>query len=354
MNDIKSKLKMLANKQEIHDLSNSIINNVDKSRVIIAPERKRRGLGLYTAFLSVLTASTLVLFVGVLGAVKKGSNNNSSEMDNELNLTAETVNEIYNKEFYNIVNVANSFNEISFATVEFNTENKRMTESEERILVSDINNYIYNIEDMFGLTNPTSSTMINNANSLIEYDKIINVNGPYHSYEMYYSENIISEKNIGKANYKLNANYVGLLCANSYEYEISGNKKIENGKIEFITKINQDEYNYVVVSEIFGSTQNTFRYDYYLNNNNTGRYIIVEQKLNDDGSTREIYIKNGQRLDSSDVNYDSTILTMGDEHYIEGKIKSRDGDYVYIEKDNSNFTYTFKNSKNSYQFTNNY
>ena len=61
MNDIKSKLKILANKQEIHDLSSRIIDNVDTSRVIIAPERKRRIFGLYTTLVSAITACTILL-----------------------------------------------------------------------------------------------------------------------------------------------------------------------------------------------------------------------------------------------------------------------------------------------------
>ena len=349
MNDIKSKLKILANKQEIHDLSSRIIDNVDTSRVIIAPERKRRIFGLYTTLVSAITACTILLFVGVLSAVKNNSNNESNEMDSDYNFTSEAVQEIYNKEFYNIINVANSFEDISYDTVEFDSESKRMTASEERMLVSDIDNYMYNIEDMFGLTWPvTSENTTIEKTALIPYDKLITVNGPHHSYQIYYSENIISEKNIGKANYKLNSNYVGLLSVGSIDYEISGNKKIENGKIEFNTKIQSDEYNYVVVSEVFGTTQNSFRYDYYSEKSSNGRYMTVEQKLYDDGTTKEIQIKTGSREDTNDLNYENIVLTVSDEYYVNVKIKSRDSDWLYINKNNDGFTYLFKNSKNIY------
>ncbi len=361
---IKDKLNNLASKQEIHDLSNDIINKVDTSKVVvekpvIVPRRSVKWVPILAG------AMALAVVVGVGVTIPFVVNNGNSQGGGNITPTTPTTetttetesNSITQEEFdeyekiisylgsakemdaYNIINIVKSFNNITYDVVNpAPVDNTKMTADEEQALVNDIDNYFYNIEEMLGIKKVTCASSIN-ISTKYAYAKVITIDN---AYSIYFNEEIIEEKNKGKTNYKYKAEMNGIVVYADKEYPFEGTLSYGDSKYQYLNTVHISDTEYVLVDEKFKPTENLFTYTYY-NNGEEVKKIIVDQNLNDDGTTNKLSLQNQYTKIESFVLEDDRIAC---------KIKSRESDYVYITKnetdDNVVYTYTFKNSNKEY------
>lgn len=364
---IKNELKNLSSKQEIHDLQSNILNKVDTSKVLNDSfvERKR-SIKLVPIFAGAF-ALLLVFGLGIsIPFITNSLNSNKPETkpvetnpntttiveENSpidfSNYSTEYVNQYFSametQEVHNIINVAGMLNSITYdeVTLDNTSAKQRMTVSEETAIVNDLNNYISNIEEMLGIR--ASSIISREATDENEYSNKISVKSLPLDYVIYFNEDIIEEKNINKVNYKSNAIIQGLITCGSNSYKFSGTFRLTKTAFEYETKVELNSNKYVIVKEKFKSSENIFTYTFYDKNIESDpiKEIIVDQKLNDDGTTKEIDFQNS---------YTKLASIKPDKNggYISCKIKGRDGDSISIDKEVNKYTYIFNNSNNKYE-----
>lgn len=401
--DIEKMLKDAANKQEISDLQKSILNRVDTSKVlepeiIVAPKKKYR---LFPLLFSGLATAALLITLGISIGFNTGKTTNNPVNDDKDPInnvipdddsnptkpepsnpigpvnptTTPTTNSttipsittepekvviedeniiindlnvelrgqyaaIQKMEAYNIINVANTFNDVSFKEYEASAD-KFLTAELEESIVDDFNLYIYNIEDMLG--HGTVTAYGSETSSLIyRYENLINIVSSHFSYNIYYDEEIIEEKNINQDNYKYKGSLVGVIVCGTNEYEFTGIKRIKNDKLYYETTIKISDTKSVKVTETFGGTENEFIYDYSYDNKT--KKVLINQKLNEDGSTKSIQFK----ANESQNNEVNMMIYPNDEKYIVGDMKSRENELLTVDKIGDTYTYTFKNSNRTY------
>ena len=366
--NIKNKLKSLAEKQEINDLHENIINKVDTSKVldepIIVP---RRGIRLMPILMG--AAALLIVFVIGLsipfivnGVNTKPTNgtvpneppvvtNPDGTTPDEFDFSSFTIqpqkflNAMERQETFNIVNVVNTFKNIKFDQVELDTSDKpKMTVSEENELVNDIHNNISNIEYMLGLKGNPLCSPKENDNTSYDYKTLIDVSYDNYSYKMYLTEIVVEQKNIGEVNYKANKDYEGVIVSGNNEYSFNGSLRLTKNAFEYNTTVIIDNNRYVKVYEKFGVKSNEFIYNYYdksdIDNIKT-KTINITQLLNEDGTTKKVSFENLY----TDLEY----MRHEEGTYINCKIKSRQSDMLSINiNDDNQYVYQFKNSKNPY------
>ena len=345
--NIKNKLKDLASKQEINDLHNDIINKVDTSKVleepIIVPKRNIR------LFPILLGAASLVLVFAIglsIPFLTNGFNSKPAQTtipDRPVVTNSETtlddfdfseftiqpqnfLNAMATQEAFNIVNVVNSFDNITFSNVELDTsEKKKMTVSEEQELVNDVDTNINNIEYMLKLKKSPTCVSKDNEDTKYNYNTRIDVSSNESNYQMYLTEIVVEEKNIGEVNYKANKDYDGIIVSNNKEYKFNGTLRLTKNAFQYNTEVIIGDNKSVKVYEKFGTKENEFIYNYYdktdLDNIKT-KTITIKQLLNDDGSTKKVTFQNQYTEIESFINNKNT--------YINCKIKSRNTDYLSI------------------------
>lgn len=384
MKNIKKMLIDASVNQEIHDLSKSIINKVDVSKVKKAPTtvvvKKNRSFGIFYKLGVVALGAAGLILIGI--SIGKGtiSTNNPNGNQNQLipsgnidsGIGGSDINEPFNPEFmeysyeylnnmetqetYNLVNIASTLDKYTFGPVELG-ETKALTVSQEKALVNDLSCYLYNIEDMLGLKDKVTceKALVNNNPDYADYKNDIKVIIPNASeYHYYMNETVISEKQSGDVTYKTNTSYNGVIVYGSNEFEINGTmnysqspKNDKSSTFKYITNIKIDANKYVLVTEEFKTTENSkensFNYEYHFGDD--VRIINVNQKFADDGSTKSVSFYNG-----SNSGWYTQIgsIKHTDNHYLECSIKKYDGEYLYVDLNNGVYTYSFKNSKNIY------
>lgn len=372
---IKNMLKEKANKQEINDLQKEILAKVDTSKVldepIIAPRRSVKWVPIFAGAFALVAAFTLGISIpfmtngfnnskdNITNVVETGTgipktteenitgnNTNVIDTDTEANVTIDEMktylSKMENQQSYNIINVASSFANLNFNEVTLDDVSKKMTVLEEKALVNDLSSYIYNIEEMLGIKNAPTCNRSNNTNTSYDYNDKIVVSSNDSNYIIYLTEEIISEKNINKVNYKVNSAINGIININDSNYSFVGTYSYKDNVFEYNTRVILDENTYVEVNEKFknkpNDKENIFTYNYY-QNNELKKSIIVDQNLNSDYSTKSLKFKNSYT--------DIGSITVDNENII-CKIQSRDGEILTITNDNGGYTYTFKNSTNKY------
>ena len=374
---IKNMLKEKANKQEINDLQKEILAKVDTSKVldepIIAPRRSVKWAPIFAGAFALVAVFALGISIpymtngfnnskdNITNVVETGTgtpktteenvtgnntNTNVIDIDTEANVTIDEMqtylSKMENQQSYNIINVASSFANLNFDEVTLDDVSKKMTVSEEKALVNDLSSYMYNIEEMLGIKNAPTCNRSKNTNTSYDYNDKIVVSSNDSNYIIYLTEEIISEKNINKVNYKVNSAINGIININDSNYSFVGTYSYKDNVFEYNTKVILDENTYVEVNERFknkpNDKENIFTYNYY-QNNELKKSIIVDQNLNSDYSTKSLKFKNSYTYIGS--------ITVDNENII-CKIQSRDGEILTITNDNGGYTYTFKKSNNKY------
>lgn len=364
---IKNELKNLASKQEIHDLQSNILNKVDTSKVLNDSFVERKRSIKLVPILAGAFALLLVFGLGIsIPFITNSLNSNNPvetkpietnpntttvvENNNPIdfsNYSTEYVNQYFSamqtQEVHNIINVAGMLQNITYDEVTLDTSAKqKMTVSEETAIVNDLNNYISNIEEMLGMR--ATSIISREATEENEYSNKISVKSLPLDYVIYFNEDIIEEKNINEVNYKSNSIIQGVITCGSNRYKFNGTFRLTKTAFEYETRVELDSNKYVIVKEQFKSSENIFKYSFFdknVNKSESIKEIIVDQKLNEDGTTREIDFQNSYTKLAS-IKPDTT-------GYISCKIKGRDGDSISITKNVNQYIYTFNNSNNKFE-----
>lgn len=363
---IKNMLKEKANKQEINDLQKEILAKVDTSKVldapILAPRRNIKWVPIFAGAFALVAVFALGISIPFMtnGFNNSKDNNTNVVETGRPHITEDTqyytgdvdnitidemqsyLSKMENQQTYNIINVAESFSKLNFDEVTLDTANKKMTVSEEKALVNDLSNYMYNIEEMLGIKETPTCNKTDNTNTEYEFDNKIVVSSDNSNYIIYLTEDIISEKNINEVNYKVNSAINGVISINDKNYSFVGTYNYKDNVFEYNTKVDLDNNTYVVVNEKFknktNDKENIFTYKYYQNGEEK-KTIIVDQNLNLDYSTKSLKFQNG---------YTEIGSITADNNNIICNIKSRDGDVLTITNNNGGYSYTFKNSNNKY------
>lgn len=363
--DIKNKLRVLADKQEIKNYSNEIISKVDTSNVYLNEPLKSRKRYYKFALSGTLACACAALLVALginLGLKNQGGQDSSEPKDDDIinyvkgDDVITYLDDINSQEYYNIVNVANNLDDfIKYDKLE-KTTSKELTKSEEEAIVSNISAYVYNMEDMFGLAGSKSNAFYkNNSNDEYDYEYDLEIKSQYYNYHVYYDEVVVKQTELNGEIIKLNSNTFGEIVLSDVVYYFTGNKIIKNNKVTFTTKIFMDDTNSLEISETFGEKENEYIYS-FVKNSSTVKKIEVVEKKDDTLATTKIktnYIWINGEVDSK-VNGESDDykmeidFTKGTTSYIDGSFKSKNKNHVYINKEGNSFTYTFKNSQNKY------
>ena len=360
-NDIKKMLIEASNKQDIHDLNDNIISNVDTSKVVVRTKESRKLRLLPFSF-----AGALSVIVAVCIGIGIGSAINHNKIDSispeeitvediTKEMTYEYLTGVYAKEYYNLVNISYALPSLNTTSISKSTS-KTLSQDEEKALVASIDMYVLNLDSMFDKANTQTTYYTSNTNTLYDYENDMIVDSSYYNYHVYYTEKILEEKNENGVNYKMNATTSGIIVIDENKYLFTGTEYIKNGKINFTTEIVVNDSETVLIKETFAQNINEFTYTFKTNDMVTN-IIDVVQKMDDSGNTTVVKTNhswiNGTYIDSktNGESDDQTIevdFTLGDTNYIDGKIKSKNGDYIYINKNNNEFNYEFKNSLNKY------
>lgn len=346
-NDLKKLLKDSANAQEIHDLDPNFLSYVDKSKVKETSFIKKKKKVPFAVVLSL--TSVILLFIGLtIGlSINKGNKNENIEPLDPLPYVSKDkkiyLKDVYVKEYYNLVNIAYNLDKISYDSLE-KTSSKTLNSVEEEAIVNNIDLYVYNVLESFELETINAS-YIENKDETYNYERYLTVTSNYYTYEAYFTEDIISEKNVNEINYKMNANTYGVIIVGDKSYEFEGNETIKNQNIDFTTKLYIEDGKYVVIKETFSADYNEYIYEFY-NNDSMIKSINLKEKFDDDGNVYKVETDNiwyGSTINKIEVDF-----TKSENYLLEGKIKSKNSDYIYISKNEDKFTYQFKNSSNTY------
>lgn len=375
MKKIKQMLIEKANKQEIHDLQNEILKNVDmnKVRTIELPSKKHsRRFVLSNVLLASTFAATCVLIgigIGSMGKTtgtetetKTFEQNGQRTYNDDLYINDEAafqiyLNNVFNRECYNMINIAPALKNLSVINVTPAGEDKKMTESEENCFVNDLHSEIYNIEGILGLKDKENCTVVANTNPNYDYDYVISVNNSYSNYYIYYNEFVYETKYANGKEYKTNSNIEGLIVSGTDEYEFHGNRNFKSSTTNdnfTTTYSNYIEYNgyNILVKEVFQRDKTELSYTFYNNDTKIKKIEMIEKYEKESLQLQEIefdtviYNNDGTELDKLEAVISSK--HQSDANYIFLDISSRNGDKLTINKNNDQFSYYFKNSKNTY------
>ncbi|MBQ6782711.1 MAG: hypothetical protein IJP63_01735 [Acholeplasmatales bacterium] len=364
MKNVKQMIKKLSDTQDIHDVSNDVLKNVDMNKVrnqviVKTPEPKR--IILFSNLISAFAAAMLVVLVVVLvNSNSKPENNNpidnpivdnntgdnntalpEANFEDNLLMFSQYLESMQNQEAYNMINVVPSFGKFTFNEVTL-SDDKKMTDSEMEALASDLNSQIYNIEEMLGLTSVQCKIEENQAYGIDEskykdYENVITVDGPLSSYKLYFNEKNITEKNVGKTNFKSKSNIYGVIDSINSLVSFEGHKEYKNGETTYSTLIELEGYTIEVI-EVFGKDANEFTYNVY-KDSELAKQIYVKQKLDDDRNVRALEFKNQYttiNVEKKNVSGDSKVTF---------KVDSRNGETLTVHKTETNYTYKFGNGK---------
>ncbi len=366
MKNLKSMIKKMSDEQEIHDIQNDILKNVDmnkvRSEVYVKPVRNRRFFLVSNLFSALAAAMIVVLIVLSINTTSKeddrvpANNETETPLENNVSLFSQYLENMLKQEAYNIINVVPSINKFNVSEVVLNEESKKMTESEMDALVNDLDSQIYNVVEMLGLASIDCVSSNNqyygmDNNDLSSFENTITVTGPLSPYKIYFTEQNITEKNVGESNFKSNSIIYGKISENDNLYDFVGNKEYKNSKTTYLTKFELNDL-VINVEEVFGDKLNEFTYTFY--KGDLVKNIFVRQRFYDDGNVKLefklIHTRNKEYLDdwSKSTNIEVQTKNIKNSNSIEFKIDSRGNDTLIVEFNNSNITYRFKNSNTVY------
>lgn len=341
-NDVRQKLIDAANRQQINDLTDNILRNVDTNKVLRpTPSVKRRFNFVPLIFAGVATCA-IVAVVGVsigIGLSNNKSNNGSAENNyvvDYTNTSSETTRRLLNKistqESYNIINIANSLNDVTFDNQTIGTG---MDAEIEQALVGDFSPYIYNIESMFDSDKyPIVSTVEENKNSLYSFKNDLKVVSPYYEYHLYYDEVITEVKD--EASYKEKSDITGVVVCKDGEFSFTTLKTIKNDTVSYNSKIYVSSTKYVDVVSTFKYDRCYYTYTFF--DGIDSKDIYIEQKIKEEKTT-EIEFKSRNKTFELTIKNNDDVLNC--------KVKSRDDSFT-VTHENENHVITFKKSGNTY------
>ena len=378
--NIKFMLKEAANKQEISNLQEQILNNVDVTKIERQPKSvalPKKKFNFFPLLLAGLSTVVLVITLSISIGIMNSSNSNSPitppsgpgageiPTEPEEPITYEDINMTTLATFYstftkndapNMINIVNTFNNISYVKVDGRTteNDKKLKPDMEESIVNDVNPYLYNIEEMLGLatTNVESKA---NTNQNYAFENVIEVTNQNYKYYIYYTEKLTEVKNVDASNYKYKADLTGKVVVGNDEYAFTGEKRIKNSNLIYTTNIVISENESVEVKETFPikadfsinygtnskSAKHEFRY-LYTNGENTKAFEIDQvYKNNKIDNVRFTANRN-------EINEFKMTIAKSKTNYITGDFDGRDKDSVEIAKTTNGYSYTFKNSGNSY------
>jgi len=244
----------------------------------------------------------------------------------------------------NMINIVNTFNNVSFDKPS-NVTTGALSVEMENTIVNDVNPFIDNIEEMLGYTS-TQSTL--NASNIAGYEYLINVNNNNYIYNIYYNETLTAEKNVDKDNYKYRAELNGIIIVGNNNYSFTGEKRIKNSKLIYTTNISIGQNQTVDVQESFtinkdftiNYNQFEFKYNYHLNN--VIKNFRITQRFDSNKNIRDIrFVAN----ETEPCEFKMTIKK--NDNGFTASIDSRNDD-LYVSKLANGYEYKFKNSKNIY------
>ncbi len=355
-NDIKKMLKKLSEDQEIHDIQKLILDNVDKTKVLnpepvrkpLAPRKRRFVFPVLMGALA--TAAFVVTFV-----LAFNFKNNTPIIYDDVNFEFA---EAYYSNFTtidadNMINIVNTFNNISYVEVPDTTVSEKkhnLTPELEESIVNDVDAYRYNLEEMLGKITPNHTQSLN-ENPNYNYKKVIDVTNGNYEHHIYFTENILEVIESDESSFRYKSELNGVIVSGSNQYTFTGIKRIKRTRLSYELTINIDDNNYVEVKEQYDINSDltinykTFNYDYIYHSNDNVKNVRIEQKFNDDKSTKEIsFVANEGKSNEVKMTFKPK-----DDYYMYSSIKSRESEELYITKnDNNSYTYKFRNSKNEY------
>ena len=286
--DIEKILKEKAMKVEIPDLTQDIINKVDTSKVNKEVYVTKGSKFNFKPLIYISLAVAAMVLTVVVGLNVKNSKNpsnvdvipsitdtNETTATNTVTDSTTSINdlddderikeildtdirkkydEITQTQAYNIINVANTFTNVSYMT--FDTKVSGVDSEFGNVIIDNLNTYIYNIEDMLGI-NETTISKVYNDNELYNYETKLDINSPYYNYSIYYSD-FLEELKSNSEGYKIKSTIEGVIVCSDKIYTFSGIKRIKNNELKYETTIILDDNNYINVVESFKSAANTF------------------------------------------------------------------------------------------------
>lgn len=372
--DIEKMLKEKASKVEIPDLTQKIINNVDTSKVKVfnAPKKSRFNFKpiIYASFATAALVLTVVIGLNVKNAKNPSNNDGINTFDITPTTTSTTISdtitddvitsiddsegdnriqevldsdmkakygEITSLEAYNIVNVANTFTNVSYTT--FDTKISGVDSEFGNTIIDNLDTYIYNIEDMLGV-NETETIKTINDNTLYDYETKILVNSPYYNYFIYYSETLEELKN-NSSGYKIKSNVEGVIVCDTNIYSFTGVKRIKNNEVRYETSIVLDDTKSVSVLEIFSSQENAFTYKYL-----SGEEVLKKVNITQNFNKEDTSITDNVEFVTyaGDNNKIDLTIKLVDEN-ISCKIESRKSNLTVSKNEDGNHVYTIYNGK---------
>ena len=364
-NDIKAMLKAAADRQEINNIQDRILNCVDTSKVVrpieMPKRRSFRFLGYTIA--GVATAALLITF-GITYGVNTGKGEApyyephqqdlpnpeepavteqkdydtfvKEEIGEEL---AISYNSIMARDAYNMISAANTFKNYSFN--DYSSVIEPLSADLEGKIVSDVSPFVHNLEDMFGLVEKTTCVSSKNTNPNYTFDNVIEVDSPYYSYDIYYNEILREESNLNRDNYKYKAELAGVIAGDDYSYLFYGIRRIKNGRMEYETNIFVSNSRNITIKEVF-STKN-YEFTYIYNNGTKSNKVNIQQKFDENKLTKEVDFS----LLDTDNNKLGFTFKHSDKYYLYSKVKSADTE-LYISKVEDTYNFKFKKSGNEY------
>ena len=359
MNKIKLMLKEAAERQEIHDVDkNYIISNIDTNKVLNSkPKTVRRPYKrLIPLFASLVLVVGVVLSISLYFGLRSNDKPNNEVIYNDefLAKLEEFYEETTVSEANNMINVVNTFENISFDVVGESSETavtttkKYLTPELEESIVNDTHTFINNFENMYNIKSSTATLIENSIHG--QYNKTIEVSSNDFIYYMYFNENLVEEKNVEGLNYKYKSEIEGQIISGSNQYSFNGIKRIKNSYLEYeMTIIINDNY-HIDVKEKFPVNSDLslkykqFKFDYIYSNGENTKKVRIEQNFNDQQQTKNI------RFVANEFATNEVKMTINPPkgNVFTCKIDGRESEVLTITLGEAGYNYKFKNSFNEY------
>ena len=368
-NNIKMMLKEASNKQDIPDLTERIINSVDTSKIepqITSVKAPKKKFNFFPLMIAGIATAALVLTMSITIGVMNSRGNDpvvpttptvpttpvvpTEPVVEYEEVTLNTLEKFFSdftvNDAPNMINIVNTFDNISFDKPK-NVQTGALSVDMEKEIVSDVNLFINNIEDMLGYTDTTSTL---NVSPITDYKYLINVLNENYIYKIYYNETLLEEKNVDKDNYKYRAELNGKIVIGSKNYSFTGEKRIKNSKLIYTTNIvisdnqNVDVQESFTINKDFTIKKDQFEFKYNYHSNSNSKNFRITQRF-DNNNLRDIrFVAN----ETEACEFKMTIKPK-DNNGIVATIDSRNDELsiALIEKDY--YSYSFKKSGNVYK-----
>lgn len=272
--ELKKILKIEADKIEISDYSDDILSKVNPV-MEEKEDKKRKYIYVLSPIFAFVMCILLILSINLFSDKKEDSVvvsrakelfgyelialGNSIEIDNNgsIKLLSSLVNNNHNNEIANTINEHLTTGEMLF--------NKNAVNVKYGNNVNALYNYSFMLE----------ASYLDNSGYLVEYI-------------LYYDEikKIDSDEDIDEVSSFLN----GVMVINSIEYEVKGEKEVENDEFEIMLIIYTDEDNYIKITQETEINENEYKYEYY-EDGNLVKEISLEIEYKDNIKVMSIEIE---------------------------------------------------------------